>query len=118
LTDVTSPAHNERPDQPLRRLAGTCHNAPASARHDRNDSYQKTKRLAAWFGAFAPNREMNHVYKPKPPRPRGRCCYPACHSPSLPPLNASSPLTKRLWEMGDIVDVLEAWEKSGGQHRE
>jgi L-arabinose isomerase len=25
-------------------------------------------------------------------------------------------VTKRLWEVSDIVDVLEAWEASGGGH--
>jgi hypothetical protein len=31
----------------LTRRARTCHNAPARARHDRHNSYQKTERLAA-----------------------------------------------------------------------
>jgi hypothetical protein len=35
-----------------KRRAGTCHNALASARHDRNDSYQKIQRLAAWLVHF------------------------------------------------------------------
>jgi hypothetical protein len=43
---------SKRPDPPRKRRAGTCHNAPAEARHDRSDFYQKTDRLAAWFGAF------------------------------------------------------------------
>lgn len=36
---------------------------------------------------------------------------PQLHSrlPTIGELNASL-LTKRLWEMGDVVDVLEAWE--------
>ena len=41
----------KRPDRRgLEPAAGTCHDATGVKRHDRHDSYQKTARLAAWFG--------------------------------------------------------------------
>jgi len=40
----------DRASAPIEPAAGTCHDATGVKRHDRHDSYQKTARLAAWFG--------------------------------------------------------------------
>jgi hypothetical protein len=40
----------------------------------------------------------------------------SCHEQTLD-LGGSPAVTKRLWEMADLVEMLEAWEESGRVRR-
>ena len=52
MTGIQRRAQSKRPDPPFRDDGpGLATTHRCKARHDRNDSYQKTDRLAAWFGA-------------------------------------------------------------------
>src|SRR2546426_9851383 len=54
-------ANLSAPTDRCKRSAETCHNAPSGARHDRSDTYQKTERLAAWFGVPTPHQAAEDI---------------------------------------------------------